>query len=34
MVDDIYYVRYSGSVDTDQVPGKGTFCSVLRVEAG
>jgi hypothetical protein len=34
MIDDIHYVRYAGSVDTDQVPGKGTFYSVLRVEAG
>jgi hypothetical protein len=34
MIDDIYYVRYAGSVDTDQVSGKGTFCSVLRVGAG
>jgi len=32
MLDHIYYLVYAGSVDTDRVPGKGTFRSVLRDE--
>jgi len=30
MLDHIYYLVYAGSVHTDRVPGKGTFCDVLR----
>src|SRR5262245_54178572 len=34
ILENIYYLQYPGSIDTDQDPRKGTFCSVLREQAG